>query len=110
MRDLAIEGNDDVWVATSTGVSKISDHSVGIAESEDMSFSIYPNPASDVVNIRLLNEGSDGTLEMFNTSVQLVKSETFEIGQKTLSISVNDLRSGVYFARINGQTKKIILM
>ena len=109
VRELAISTNDDVWVATSTGVSKISDHSVGISENEDVSFSVYPNPANDVVNVRLLNEGFGGTLGLYNTSMQLVKSESFDAGQKSLAISVSDLSSGIYFARFNGQTKKIVL-
>ncbi|MDX2360219.1 MAG: two-component regulator propeller domain-containing protein [Crocinitomicaceae bacterium] len=108
VRALAIDGNDDVWVATSTGVSKISDHNVGVDESEALSFSIYPNPAIDVVNIASANEIS-GSIELFTTSMQLVKSIEVIGSQENLQLNVGDLSAGIYFIRIGETTQKIML-
>lgn len=108
VRALTIDGNDDVWVATSTGVSKISEHNVSIAEKEELSFSIFPNPATNVLTITATNEMS-GTIEFYSASMQLVKSVDVIASQKSITLSMADLSAGIYFIRVSGTTQKVIL-
>lgn len=58
---------------------------------------IYPNPASDKVNINLL-EGhySDYQIQIFNNLGQLVRTV-----QLDAELPVDDLKSGLYFLKIN---------
>ncbi|MCP2026403.1 Flp pilus assembly pilin Flp [Flavobacterium sp. HSC-32F16] len=57
-------------------------------------FSIYPNPASEVVNINLKEDLKLEKVNIYNTLGQLVKTENKNI------ISVNSLSNGIYFLEI----------
>lgn len=107
VRALAIDGNDDVWVATSTGVTKISDNSLATESIASTQFSMYPNPAANNFTLRFENEGSIEQIEMFTTSMQKVKS--IEGVQNQVQVSINDLAAGVYFVRVGNSTKKLIV-
>lgn len=109
VRDLAIDANDDVWVATSTGVSKISDHSVSINEDSVDDFVLYPNPAKDVINVSLMSYGNEGVVEMYNTAMQLVVTKEYSIGQKEIMLNVDNLTGGVYYVKLNGQARKVVI-
>ena len=49
VKGLAIDSEDNVWVATSTGVSKISAIPSIVNEPQISGIRIFPNPASDVI-------------------------------------------------------------
>jgi hypothetical protein len=63
-------------------------------------FSVYPNPTSNVWNIDTNNTNIQ-TVEIFNTLGRLVKS--IEVNASEISIDANDFASGIYFAKINSQ-------
>ena len=74
-------------------------------------FSVYPNPATNVINVQ--NTGSAGItgVTMTDLNGRVVKQSTFEAVSNT-QININDLSSGVYMMKISsneGSTiKKII--
>jgi len=110
IRALAIDQDNAVWVATSTGVSKISNHAVGISEmTTEADYTIYPNPATDKVSIRYPEGSDEDAAYVFNASMQLVSMIEFTAGQENIQFSVSDLSRGIYFIRTNGITKKLIL-
>lgn len=52
VRDIAIDSQDYVWVATSTGVSKVAPQDVSIKETVvNRGLNIYPNPTSSELSI-----------------------------------------------------------
>ena len=103
VRAIAVDDNDDLWVATSTGVSKISNHGLGIRESVEDQFILYPNPSRDRVTVLLKKESSE-KIEIFNNKMQLVKSES--INGTKLSIDISKLSSGIYFMKLNNLITK----
>jgi len=103
VRAIAVDDNDDLWVATSTGVSKISNHGLGLRESVEDQFILYPNPSSDRVTILLKKETSK-KIEIFNSKMQLVQSES--INGAKLSINISKLSSGIYFMKLDNLIKK----
>lgn len=109
VRALAIDDNDDVWVATSTGVSKISDPSVGIGNKEEATFSLYPNPAENVCFLRLKNTEGAGVVEIYNTSMQLAHRQEYATGQVSIELNLDKLSSGIYFVKMSGTTQKLVL-
>jgi ligand-binding sensor domain-containing protein len=110
VRMLDVDGNDDVWVATSTGVSKIHDPFLAVSElSGDEQFEIYPNPADDILNVHFSSLKTNNQIEIYNTAMQLVKVQTVAINDENAVVSVEELSSGIYFLKLNGQTKKLIL-
>ena len=73
-------------------------------------YKTYPNPATDVWNIRSSNAGIS-TVEIFNTLGRSVKR--MEVEGSNVSIEVSDLSTGIYFARISdsdGQTNTVKLI
>lgn len=66
----------------------------GMNENKENGFSIYPNPASSIINISLKQQ-SDFKLALYNTNGQkLVENKN----QKTIDVS--DFKSGIYLMRI----------
>jgi ligand-binding sensor domain-containing protein len=110
IRALDIDSDNSVWVATSTGVSKISDHSVSVMDLEsNEEYVLFPNPATDKVSIRYPEGTDESEAYIFDASMQLVEMFQFTAGAKEIQVSTGHLSRGIYFVRTNGVTKKLIL-
>jgi hypothetical protein len=79
-------------------------------ESTQNSFEVYPNPASDLVNISLA-ESMNATVTVLDLSGKAIKTST--INGTSTALNTNDLISGVYFVQMihgnNIMTKKLII-
>lgn len=88
----------------------LSSHKADGAAAEDVAVlpegvSIYPNPAADVLNIRLSNQA--GSLKIYNHLGQVCK--TAVATKNTLQIDIHDLAPGMYFvADGSGRSWKFI--
>lgn len=112
VRGLAIDSNDDVWVATSTGVSKIHDPTVALqSHSEFVPFELYPNPAAGVVHVTLMDRviEKEQHVVVYDASMQLVAEQSVASDQNKVTFALEDLNSGVYFVRCGAQIKKLII-
>lgn len=66
-----------------------------------MSANIYPNPATDVINIAVQGSNTDMGAEIYNVSGQLVYSA---VVQSNSSINISNLPDGMYYLRLNSST------
>lgn len=107
VRALAIDGNDDVWGATSTGVSKISDPTVGITDQEIAQLHIYPNPASGEITINALEGAIGSEVTIYDASMKMVHQATIEAASTRLS--VNHLMSGIYFVKSDSSVERLMI-
>ncbi|MFT4762240.1 MAG: ligand-binding sensor domain-containing protein [Paraglaciecola sp.] len=109
VRRLAIDTQDNVWVTTSTGVTKIGDVPVAIFEVEiDNGIEIYPNPVSDMLTLQVPNELKDTPFQIYNNIGQLVKTGPILNEKMTLEM---DFPKGVYALTINGiYTRKVVIL
>lgn len=78
-------------------------------------FSIYPNPANNVVELLYeLDKSANVKIEIFNNLGQLVKTVKnympTEPGTKAINVNVNDLSTGVYYVTITANGKKLTKM
>lgn len=99
--------------------SCFSYNKIGLADNgNNISFTVYPNPASDVLNVNLKGVAlTDKVLLSIvdmtgRTVVQNEISKTME--NQTLSFDVSNLKAGVYFIQMAGKgmsfpTKKIVI-
>ena len=71
----------------------------GVEESEISAVSIYPNPASTVLNVHAENYR---TVQIVNFLGQVVYSAN--VTENDFQINVSNLSNGVYFIRLNGET------
>ena len=73
------------------------------ASTEDIfanKFSVYPNPSSDVLNIRT-NEPID-KVELYNIIGQLI------VAKKTTNINISSLKTGIYILKIYSGNRSVI--
>ena len=72
-------------------------------------FNIWPNPASDILNVELHNSG-DTRVMIINMLGEVVG--TWDIASSNGTLTISELTSGVYFVRISSQkgiaTKKFV--
>jgi len=80
--------------------------------SSSQNINIYPNPATDHINIKLPNSftGSNN-IELINMYGQSILSKTFSGNDYTFP--VNNIKSGIYFLKISGNNlnfaKKVVI-
>lgn len=85
--------------------------SVNYFENED-SFRVYPNPTNDLLNVRINNYVGKVNIQVIDINGRIVKelkNEDFNIEK---SLNLNNLQSGMYVLKVNGDnlnfTQKII--
>lgn len=102
-----------------TGVTSLGgmDYNASITDinnsENNMSFSVYPNPAQDFVNISLSNNTEKSIINVLDYLGRVVYSETVPANEKEISINTTNLEKGSYLVEIisNNKTysKKIII-
>ncbi len=73
--------------------------------------SVYPNPATDNLNIDITTEkSSNPEVQILNSFGQVVYSEIYTInsGQNTVKMNISELPSGIYFVRATFGNESII--
>lgn len=97
---MAIDKNDNVWIATGNGVSKFTDFS-GICENDASNqIQIYPNPTNE--NIYINKALNSGMAEISDITGKKISS------QPVFSNSIlhtENLENGLYFLRITADGK-----
>ena len=111
IRKIAIDNMDNVWVGTSTGVSKLSfPNAIDDINFASNGFKIYPNPTSGVLNITMENVNQiDQNVTLYNTSMQMVKQIDINTSQQLVSVSISDLDHGLYFVKYGNQVSKVVV-
>ncbi len=103
VRRLAIDSEDNAWVATSTGVSKVTDLPTGTLPSANLNnktIKTYPNPASSVFTLAVPNRLIGTNYELFNHAGSKVLQGS--VTADRLSIKVTNIPSGIYFLLVDG--------
>jgi ligand-binding sensor domain-containing protein len=112
IRKMTIDASDNIWVATSTGVSKISfitDIKDNLA-SELSGFTIYPNPTSNLINVTLNRvENKFNELIIYNATMQIVKQVIVSKEDYSITLSLKDLDKGIYFVRNGSDVSKVVV-
>lgn len=75
----------------------------GISENNLLSFEMYPNPVSDVLNIQLPTGTEKAEVSVFDYTGRLVSSKT--ISSNDTSIDVQKISKGIYMIRVATNTK-----
>ena len=81
-------------------------------ELENLSVSVYPNPATDVVNIKMNNNVNNVSVIIYNILGEAVATKNLIAGVNTINTS--EFNSGVYFYAIRHnneviETKKLVI-
>ena len=102
--ELALTSDNNVWVATSTGVTFIGDVPISIeSEAKSNVLVIYPNPASEWITVKGLEE--DATLcDMNGRKLADINA----LGTST-SIWVGDLEAGLYLVKSGSNVLRVVV-
>jgi len=90
-----------LYVALPAGGSLIPlevSNPLGIEQFSDIDFSVYPNPATDIIYINGLDMNTDISIEIFNNIGQLVHN--IDASNPNPQIDVSDLNSGQYIIAV----------
>ena len=74
----------------------------------DNSINVYPNPASDILNIDLTSDdNSISVVKLIDLNGKVVLANNFELlkGVNNFSLNTSDIRCGVYFIQIQNESK-----
>ena len=82
-------------------ILKFGEEATSIEENITTNISIYPNPATDMVNISLNGDYSEATVVVYDTKGRAAINQVFN-GQA--EINVSSLEAGIYFVKINTKT------
>ena len=93
VRGLAIDSEDNVWVATSTGVSKISSIPSSLNPISISNVEVFPNPSSGIITVSC--DENLKNIEIYNVLGSLIQSEKIHF-QNEISINLSHLSSGIY--------------
>lgn len=75
----------------------------GISENNLLSFEMYPNPVSDLLNIQLPTGTEKAEVSVFDYTGRLVSSKT--ISSNDTAIDVQKLSKGIYLIRVASDAK-----
>lgn len=113
INDIVIDNVGLKWIATNEGLVVLDDiniNSLSDYKLENNNIFIYPNPTINQINVSFSDEILNTKLDIFNTQGNLVNS--LKIYNKTTTLDLKLLMSGIYFIRIdNGKSiviKKIV--
>jgi hypothetical protein len=104
-------GNYGVMVTQNGCESNTSSNNftyIGVTEENIKAFNIYPNPASDRVILELAVLNTNSEMFICNSHGELVRGVKLT-GQKTILFDVDDLPSGIYFARIGTYHQRFVV-
>ncbi|CAM3322396.1 choice-of-anchor B family protein [Aequorivita lipolytica] len=90
------------------GLFIVRDSTLGINDVSTSSFAVYPNPASDMVNITSKGEPIV-QVEIFNMLGQKVMDQNFD-EKLSENVDVSNLQSGMYVMKINSTTTNRLLI
>ena len=110
VKGLAIDSQDNIWVATSTGVSKISAIPSAVSAIKNNGFDLFPNPSNDKIYITNENQKIQ-QLKIYNNLGDLVYENNSN--QLHYSIDVSPFSKGLYYVNVLSLdailTKKIMV-
>lgn len=78
-----------------------------IGMKEDILFSVYPVPATEFINIQLMDT-SNGIIQVYNAYGQHIANYSYQ-GSGPHYIDISNLPNGVYLVKIGNQTKRIVV-
>ncbi len=108
VRRLAIDSQDIVWVATSTGVSKIGSTPTSAFDIEiNNQIQLYPNPSAQYFSLEVPQDLVNHTFEIFNAAG--IKIQSGFISNETMEIDLNNAATGFYYLSIDGLYSKKIM-
>ncbi|MBC8047093.1 MAG: sulfatase-like hydrolase/transferase [Fimbriimonadaceae bacterium] len=103
IKNFAYYGNKPTCKITKSKSVTIASPPMRLAE-EVFDFSIYPNPAQDVIEITFTTSAANANMMMFNELGQIVLQQRIEdMHNNKISVNIHYLPAGIYYIRIGNE-------
>lgn len=95
------------WASTAsyTSSSDLTLACASLEENNSANFSVFPNPANDVVSVSLNNVS--GTIRLLSADGKVIESR--EVSSSVENFNVKSLNAGVYFIQVGQTTQKLMV-
>jgi len=80
---------------------------LGTSNFENNKLQLYPNPATNELNVQLDNASTDYKIAIYNTLGSLLFESTNQLSNSNNSINIGHLHSGIYFVQITDSENRI---
>ncbi len=103
------------WMFSSVFTTEVHPVSVpdttheGISTVADVEVSVYPNPATEWVNVRFDALGNDTEAAMYDLNGRRLFVRTIEAGATGMRIDTNAMPNGIYMLRIGAASAKVVV-
>ncbi len=103
------------WMFSSVFTTEVHPVSVpdttheGISTVADVEVSVYPNPATEWVNVRFGALGNDTEAAMYDLNGRRLFVRTIEAGATGMRIDTNAMPNGIYMLRIGAASAKVVV-
>ena len=108
IRSLLVDEMDNVWVTTSSGITKISNVSANVDKIDKRDFITYPNPVQDELYLELGDLKKPLLIQLINNKGSIVL-EKYVVHTSETTLIVSNLEPGVYTLLVGEITKQIIV-
>jgi hypothetical protein len=86
-------------------VTVTHDCATGVSNLSKETINVFPNPASDVINVSMEQGVNNGTIELFNSFGQVVFSKSLNTSSNNnIKINTENLNVGLYFVKLTSGT------
>ena len=82
------------------GVVNVTDP-LSVDEYNIIQLDVYPNPAIDIVNIKLNTVNEHADLEIYNMLGKVVMKKSYDFNAESLSIDISEFATGVYILKVS---------
>lgn len=98
VREVALDSGDNIWVATSTGVSKIDKLVLSSKEISMLKMTLYPNPSNGTVHLKLDQDLGDVEVIISDLQGRNLQTESYA-SSKNIELNL-DVVSGIYLLHV----------
>ena len=81
---------------------------LGIFENEYNKIMVFPNPTSDIINIKWNETENIDRIDIYDATGRLVRSRVISSGNNDVQISTQEISPGYYLLKINGSFDSVI--
>ncbi len=108
IRAVTVDEKDNIWVATSSGITRIAFGSASVEKLVQNNLSAYPNPVEKKLYINLGVISEPVALQLINQLGTVVLQQERIVDSK-VTLDISELQSGVYMLHVAGNARRVVV-
>jgi len=104
VKQMAVDASNELWITTSTGVSKMSGIPSNVDEMDNGTLEVYPNPSNQWLNVTV---NPNAMLTVFDLEGRIIFSD--QRSNTVRKIDVSQWACGIYVVSVGGINKRVVV-